>query len=475
MRGYFSAAVIACGILTVSTAQGQVAKGLYSGRDLSLGVIAAEPLSAMVAAAPASSPLDSTKLPSSMDLSRYFPPTYSEGQGLQGSCVSWAIAYGALSYYYRAGLAKPLTVMDPWLFSPSFVHNLQSEGNSCAPGIYVRTALNHLKYYGSLPFSQFGYDQHICNTRPNDKLYALAKNFRISDWERFSPNTKEIKKRIASGHPVIVALDLDDTFDKLFDNVLFRQRYGLYLPTEDGRKIGLHAVLISGYDDFYLSDPKSLDLKSRGAFKILNSWGDQFGSDGYFWLSYDHQNTIVESYRITDPNPPKHTPEIPAQKLPNEFKVKSPSGPSTAIPVPPMAEVADIAPRFQTETGYSGIIFSISGNIKYGSGRSLTAMVFIGDENRQLYTANEQFPEHNWERKLVVKKDDVVIPSHNMDLRYLTLAVPYEALNVQAKRGLNDSPVAHSMTAILMLFLDGKPLQLEEGRTHLVRPFGFIY
>ena len=40
---------------------------------------------------------------------------------------------------------------------------------------------------------------------------------------------------------------------------------------------GRHAVTIVGYDD----------RKYGGAFRILNSYGDEWGDEGFFWMTYD--------------------------------------------------------------------------------------------------------------------------------------------------------------------------------------------
>lgn len=51
-----------------------------------------------------------------------------------------------------------------------------------------------------------------------------------------------------------------------------------------------HDVVIVGWDDNYPKENFNLDLEGDGAFICQNSWGDSFGDDGYFYVSYYDTN-----------------------------------------------------------------------------------------------------------------------------------------------------------------------------------------
>lgn len=51
-----------------------------------------------------------------------------------------------------------------------------------------------------------------------------------------------------------------------------------------------HDVVIIGWDDNYSKDNFSMDLEGDGAFICQNSWGDEFGDDGIFYISYYDTN-----------------------------------------------------------------------------------------------------------------------------------------------------------------------------------------
>ena len=51
-----------------------------------------------------------------------------------------------------------------------------------------------------------------------------------------------------------------------------------------------HDVVIIGWDDSYPKENFTMDLEGDGAFICQNSWGDDFGEDGVFYISYYDTN-----------------------------------------------------------------------------------------------------------------------------------------------------------------------------------------
>ncbi len=53
-----------------------------------------------------------------------------------------------------------------------------------------------------------------------------------------------------------------------------------------GKEKSNHDVVIVGWDDSYPAENFSTKPDGDGAFICVNSWGDEFGEDGYFYVSY---------------------------------------------------------------------------------------------------------------------------------------------------------------------------------------------
>lgn len=64
----------------------------------------------------------------------------------------------------------------------------------------------------------------------------------------------------------------------------FNQETGAYCFPES--RDSNHDVVIVGWDDDYPKENFSVPVPEDGAFLCANSWGTQFGQDGYFYVSY---------------------------------------------------------------------------------------------------------------------------------------------------------------------------------------------
>lgn len=68
--------------------------------------------------------------------------------------------------------------------------------------------------------------------------------------------------------------------------------YSMYYSSEyaayyyDGDEIPNHDVVVVGWDDNYPKENFTIHPEGDGAFICKNSWGEEFGDDGYFYVSY---------------------------------------------------------------------------------------------------------------------------------------------------------------------------------------------
>lgn len=64
-----------------------------------------------------------------------------------------------------------------------------------------------------------------------------------------------------------------------------------------------HDVVIVGWDDNYPASNFNVELEGDGAFICQNSWGENFGDDGFFYVSYYDTNIGTHNVVYTDVQP----------------------------------------------------------------------------------------------------------------------------------------------------------------------------
>ncbi|MCI0605228.1 hypothetical protein L0156_19755 [bacterium] len=107
---------------------------------------------------------------------------------------------------------------------------------------------------------------------------------------------------LAAGFPILAGVSTDDIFLKLQRNQIWKS---------SGTPSGYHAIVLVGFDD------------NVQAFKIMNSWGGEWGTGGYGWIDYNffrhvtHEGYIAASFPKTTPTPtptPTPIPTPPVQQ-----------------------------------------------------------------------------------------------------------------------------------------------------------------
>ncbi len=236
-------------------------------------------------------------VPSSIDIGVDFPPPRS--QGGQGSCVGWAVAYALKSYHERIERGWPLTD-ERNLMSPAYVYNqIKLPGG----GAYFTDALNLLIDQGVSSWSQMPYNPYDDRTQPSAAARAEAASYRIADWGTVQRTThavfvQEIKRHLAAADPVLIGVPVYPDFVSLSE---FNPVY----DDADGVARGYHAIVIVGYDD------------ARSAFKVINSWGTDWGIGGYGWIDYEASRSLIRSaYVAKDARPSDERPEAVSDPRP---------------------------------------------------------------------------------------------------------------------------------------------------------------
>jgi hypothetical protein len=225
-------------------------------------------------------------LPESANLQKYAPAVGDQGK--QGSCVAWSSAYGA-----RTILESVRTGADPngLKFSPAFLYNQISLGG--CDGSYINRAMDFMSQRGSVPYESFPYNDQDCRRQPDQQLLDEARQFRMRGSNRLTVgdrtdqiDLRAIKENLSQGAPVVIGMMVGGSYMQPM------MGQDVWNPTQDDASMmgfGGHAQCVVGYDD----------AKYGGAFLLMNSWGPQWGTNGFAWVRYkDFKYFVREAYGL---------------------------------------------------------------------------------------------------------------------------------------------------------------------------------
>lgn len=188
---------------------------------------------------------------------RDFPPALDQG-AKQNACTGFAVAYAAQGRLFRNRLS------DGVYLSPAFMYdNLRAaSGKDCSSGVHLADAVEFAVEEGGMPHSEYAYEADSCGLRAQPT--AATHEFRVDDAEQI---VGEGRDRLNS----IVAALLEDRVVmaqiRTGDLAAWKNRPNgdiFHQPLASGPE---HAIAIVGYDVV------------RDAFVVLNSWGNDWGTD----------------------------------------------------------------------------------------------------------------------------------------------------------------------------------------------------
>jgi hypothetical protein len=232
----------------------------------------------------------------STDLTQGIPRLRIINQGSVESCVSWSICY----YAYTIQRARLDRETDPQRMQAIALSAMfpfkRLRPNECNRGLSISKTAKFLLDFGNLPYQRYPTNQ--CNIPISPTMITEAgRNKPITNYQLIFSNEvdkdptarykKVLDEIIFSKRPVVVGM-------KIWEDNLRAVNSGddyYYRPTNKGKTPSKHAVTVVGFDI------------NRRAFKILNSWGSEFGDNGIFWMRLeDFGNEAVIGYSLVLPD-----------------------------------------------------------------------------------------------------------------------------------------------------------------------------
>lgn len=234
-------------------------------------------------------------LPYAYSLQKYVPPVLRQ-EG--GTCVGFASFYYGLSTMYNI----KFNLTDPkekyvHSFDPYYIYSITfNESNDCDAGLYFNDAFEKLSKIGAKklfypPFTNCGTKwskEKLINT------FSYTTPYNIREWYILDVKNPKFlnltKALISNNYPVIAGFSfVGSMYSYGPENINGVKSDGLWDPSELEEIEGGHALCIIGYDDY----------KFGGSFKIVNSWGRDYGDDGYMWVTYsDYLSFAKEAYVV---------------------------------------------------------------------------------------------------------------------------------------------------------------------------------
>ena len=209
------------------------------------------------------------------DLREWCPPI--EDQEALGSCTAHA-GVALVEYYEKRAAGEHLDASRLFLYKVTR-NLLHWTGDT---GAYLRTTMKAMRLFGVPPEEYYAYDVARFDDEPEAFLYAFAANYKALVYTRLDlPGTdkddllRQIKRLLRTGFPAMFGFTV---YSSLYSAEQGRIPY----PREGDKVVGGHAVVAVGYDN-------DLEIgEDTGALLIRNSWGTDWGEDGYGWLPYKY-------------------------------------------------------------------------------------------------------------------------------------------------------------------------------------------
>ncbi len=369
-------------------------------------------------------------LPLEVDLSADFPRPGDQGK--QASCVGWAVAYALKSYQEGIETGKKPLLADR-IFSPSYLYNQLNKSTDCQRGIFLPAALEFLMREGAIPLSAFPYAERSCSRRPTEALSRSARSYSIQYFRRVDfADLSSIKRHLGQGLPILIGVLTDRAFQKFSGGGIYRKKPGRQEPNSG------HALVVVGYSE------------NRQAFRIINSWGQDWGDRGFAWIGYESFKKMTrEAYVLFDSeNPAPKTVKKPVRTVP-------PPPPPVKGPYVSVDE-SHSHHNVQVLVGnfiFPGMEFVISGKVEHAAGSLLEVLVtFNFEDGHYLMAAPPELFFRSADGKVRATSYRHRVPNDSFSLDHYTVTIPYYAF------GLAPSNYRHhyNLTFTALVYLDGR-------------------
>lgn len=219
-----------------------------------------------------------------IDLREYCSPI--ENQLDLGACTAHA-ASGIVEYFEKRAFGKHIDASRLFLYKTT--RNLmQVSGDT---GAWLRETMGALVLCGVPDEKYWPYKVKDFDKEPTGFVYALAENYSTVKYFCHDPQgfdtpapavLDSVKKYLGAGIPSMFGFWGFESFEDS------DQPGDIPYPCKGENAQWGHAVMAVGYDDDRRITNLRCKSETRGALLIRNSWGKNWGDNGYGWLPYEY-------------------------------------------------------------------------------------------------------------------------------------------------------------------------------------------
>lgn len=322
----------------------------------------------------------------------------ARNQGGLGSCSTFAVSAAiAMTRYRREVATNPTLDINTLWPSPLYLYQYNSRwipGRSLADGGMTsgtcdgtnsKQNMSRFVTHGAPAESDLPYPTDTtpmasyCSMPASDRATTSASReaFRITGIASIDPrNFREEARRVLSmRRPIVFGVSLPEGFHEWRRTSAFNANMPTGTDTTQvyrgrgqctGEHCSGHAMVITDYDD------------TRGAYRVLNSWGTDWGDQGYIWWAYESLEAL-RPYGLVPIPLPATAP--PALTTPNPMGFTVTQVPGTSAYLAPVKQGDDtwwaiwLRVRLSEPATYDGSNSRFPPTLRFGGGTFDTTMI----------------------------------------------------------------------------------------------------